>query len=90
MFERALVYGSWMQVIATLSLRGERILIASDLSLWNTFPTYRRGWGIESTFSALKTRGLNLEQTHMTQPDRLSRLFGLLSLALAWMVRVGA
>ncbi|SEJ69979.1 hypothetical protein SAMN04488058_1151, partial [Deinococcus reticulitermitis] len=51
--------------------------------------TYRLRWSIECTFSAMKTRGLNLEQTHMTQADRLSRLFGLLSLALAWMVRIG-
>lgn len=37
----------------------------------------------------MKMRGLNLEQTRMTQPARLSQLFGLLSLALAWMVRIG-
>lgn len=89
MFERVWVYGSWMGVVATLSPQGERVLVASDLSLWDTLTTYRLRWGIECTFSAMKTRGLNLEQTHMTQPDRLSRLFGLLSLALAWMVRIG-
>lgn len=89
LFERVWVYGSPMQVVATLSPQGERILIASDLSLDDTLTTYRQRWAIECTFSALKTRGLNLEQTHMTQPDRLSRLFGLLSLALTWMVRIG-
>lgn len=89
-FERVWVYGSWMQVVATLAPQGERVLVASDLSLWDTLTTYRLRWGIECTFAAMKTRGLNLEQTHMTQPDRLSRLFALLSLALAWMVRIGA
>lgn len=88
-FDGTWVYGSWMQVVATLSPQGERVLVASDLSLWDTLTTYRLRWGIECTFSALKTRGLNLEQTHMTQTDRLSRLFALLSLALAWMVRIG-
>lgn len=88
-FEQVWVYGSWMQVVATLSPRGERVLVASDLSVWDTLTTYRLRWSIECTFSAMKTRGLNLEQTHMTQPDRLSRLFGLLSLALSWMVRIG-
>lgn len=88
-FDGAWVYGSWMQVVATLSPQGERVLVASDLSLWDTLSTYRLRWGIECTFAAMKTRGLNLEQTHMTQPDRLSRLFGFLSLALAWMVRIG-
>lgn len=89
LLERIWVYGRWMRVVATLSPQGERLLVASDLSLWNTLTTYRLRWGIECTFSAMKTRGLNLEQTHMTQPDRLSRLFGLLSLALAWIVRIG-
>ncbi|UBV45481.1 transposase (plasmid) [Deinococcus taeanensis] len=88
-FEQIWVYGSWMQVVATLSPQGERVLVASDLSLWDTLTTYRLRWSIECTFSAIKTRGLHLEQTHMTQPDRLSRLFGPLSLALAWMVRIG-
>lgn len=63
--------------------------MASDLSVWATLTTYRLRWGIECTFAAMKTRGLNLEQTHMTQPDHLSPLFGLLSLVLAWMVRIG-
>lgn len=88
-FEDVMVYGSLMQVVATLSPQGERVLVASDLSVWDTLTTYRLRWNIECTFSAMKTRGLNLEQTHMHRPDRLSRLFGLLSLALAWMVRVG-
>ena len=37
----------------------------------------------------MKARGLGLEATHMTAPDRVSRLFGLLCIVLAWMVRVG-
>ena len=37
----------------------------------------------------MKARGLGLEDTHMTAHDRLSRLFGLLCIVLAWMVRVG-
>jgi len=45
---------------------------------------------IESAFSSLKSRGLNLKATHMTAPDRISRWFGLLCVALAWLTRVGA
>ncbi|WP_139322980.1 transposase, partial [Deinococcus marmoris] len=51
---------------------------------------YRMRWGIECTFSGMKSRGLGLEDTHMTAPDRIGRLFLLLSLAYAWMVRIGA
>ena len=41
------------------------------------------------TFSVMKTRGLKLEQTHMTAPERVGKLFGLLCIALVWMMRVG-
>ena len=89
LFERTWVYGGWMQVVITLSPAGDRVIVASDLPIVDVLNTYRLRWGIESTFSALKSRGLNLEATHMTAPERISRLFGLLCLALAWMARVG-
>lgn len=89
LFERAWVYGSPMQVVATLSLEGERVIVASDLSIPTTLEVYRQRWAIECTFSALKSRGLGLEETHMVNAARIERLFGLLTLALVWMVRVG-
>lgn len=89
LFERTWVYGGWMQVVVTLSPVGDRVIVASDLPVLDVLHTYRLRWGIECSFSALKSRGLNLESTHMTAADRISRLFGLLCIALAWMVRVG-
>lgn len=89
LFERAWVYGSQMQVVATLSPEGERVIVASDLSIPATLAVYRQRWTIECTFSALKSRGLGLEETHMVKAARIERLFGLLTLALVWMVRVG-
>jgi hypothetical protein len=87
--EKAWIYGSLMQVVATLSPQGERVIVASDLSLWDTLKVYRIRWGIECTFSGMKSRGLGLEETHMTAPDRIGRLFSLLSVAFAWMLRIG-
>ena len=57
--------------------------------LWDTLTVYKQRWAIETTFYALKSKGLNLEQTHMTKPERVENLFGLLTLALTWMLRVG-
>ena len=50
---------------------------------------YRRRWEIESLFAAMKSRGLNLETTHVTTPERIARLFGLLALAFVWAHLVG-
>jgi len=90
LFEGTWVYGGWMHVVITLSPAGDRVIVASDLPVLDVLKAYRLRWGIESAFSALKSRGLDLEATHMTAPERISRLFGLLSVALAWMARVGA
>ena len=45
---------------------------------------YKRRWEIETLFSAFKTRGFNLEETHMSNPKKLDTLFTLLSLAFVW------
>lgn len=59
------------------------------LATWKLDPTgasmlYRKRWEIETLFAALKSRGYNLEKTHLTNPDRIQRLIGLLSLTFAW------
>nr|WP_043804837.1 transposase [Deinococcus gobiensis] len=90
LFERTWVYGGWMHVVITLSPTGDRVIVASDLPVLDVLNTYRLRWAIESACSSLKSRGPNLEATHMTAPARISRLFGRLCIALAWMTRVGA
>ena len=66
----------------TLSPTGDRVIVASDLSVLDTLFTYQKRWRVERTFPAMKSRGLGLEDTHMTAPDRLSRLFGLLCIGI--------
>jgi hypothetical protein len=50
---------------------------------------YSTRWTIEQLFSALKSRGFNLEDTHLTNRVKLENLLGLLCLAAFWAVRVG-
>ena len=38
----------------------------------------------------MKTRGFNLEDTHVTHEERLQKLFALVALAFAWCHQVGA
>lgn len=40
-------------------------------------------------FAVMKRRGFNLEDTHMTDPERVSRLVAVLTLALCWGYKVG-
>ena len=44
---------------------------------------------IEYLFGALKTRGFNFEDTHLTHPDRISNLIIIMTIAYAWSYRCG-
>lgn len=50
---------------------------------------YANRWGIETLFGALKSRGFNLEETRLQDPERISRLLALLALAFTWAFVVG-
>ncbi len=50
---------------------------------------YAQRWEILALFAALKSRGYRLEETHLTAPDRVQRLIGLLALAFPWTHIVG-
>ena len=50
---------------------------------------YYRRWGIEVMFGNLKSRGFDMESTHMTKPERMNKLMGLLALACTWCLAVG-
>lgn len=51
---------------------------------------YRRRWTIETLFGNLKTKGFNLEDTHITNAEKLSTLLCVLSLSVALAVKTGA
>ena len=50
---------------------------------------YKKRWDIETMFAALKSRGFDLEETHVTEPDKVENLVGLLALAFGWTRLVG-
>ncbi|WP_293913563.1 IS4 family transposase [Deinococcus sp.] len=89
LFDKAYVYGNLMQVVVTRSPSGDLVALATDLPIWETCALYRQRLSIECTFSSMKSRGFGLEDSTMTQPDRLERLFGLLILAWVCCLRVG-
>ena len=50
---------------------------------------YLMRWKIELLFSAMKKRGFNLESTHIRDPERLSKLFFILSIAFILAYKTG-
>ena len=68
---------------------GEYLILVSPEFCEKPQEQYRKRWGIETLFGALKSRGFNLEDTHLKDPERLSRLLALLALAFTWAFVVG-
>lgn len=64
------------------------IVIASDYA-HRLIEDYAHRWGIETLFGIFKSRGFNLEDTHLQDSERLSRLVALLTIALCWAHRTG-
>jgi hypothetical protein len=68
---------------------GEYVIVAAPHVTAAALADYSRRWGIETLFGCLKTRGFRLEETHVTDPERLQKLVALLALAFCWAVVVG-
>jgi hypothetical protein len=45
--------------------------------------TYRQRWAIELCFACLKTKGFDIESTHLRASDRLEKMFAIASMAAA-------
>lgn len=66
---------------------GEWLVVATNAKPRNALDGYRKRWAIECLFGDTKTRGLNLEDTRLTNPRKLALLMGLVALAIAWAAR---
>ena len=51
--------------------------------------TYRRRWQIETMFKAMKSAGFNMEDTHLTDPERVGKLLLMVMIAFVWCYNIG-
>jgi hypothetical protein len=86
---KRLLWGHWLYISALRLEDGELLVIATQTAPQSAICDYAQRWGIETLFGIFKTRGFCLESTHLTDPERLSKLIGLLSLTLCWVVLTG-
>ena len=65
------------------------ILVTSGIDPAEATEFYEGRWDIETLFAALKSRGFDLEETKVTDPEKVENLVGLLALAFGWVRLVG-
>jgi hypothetical protein len=76
--------------IVILRLRtGELLALATNAEPRKALARYKARWRIETLFANLKSKGFNLEATHLTKLEKLSTLMALLALAVALSAKTG-
>lgn len=79
-----------VHLVCHRSQKGELVLLATNRAdLEQVLEIYKTRWSIETAFGFLKSKGFDLEETHLTKPKRIQLLLGVLSLALLWGLLVG-
>ena len=67
----------------------EFLIIVSFNKLERAMEYYKQRWQIETLFRGLKSSGFNIEATHVTDLDRLEKLFSLTMVAFVWCYKIG-
>jgi hypothetical protein len=86
---RKCLWGHWVYVAALRLEDNSLLLVIANERSQTLINDYAHRWGIETLFGIFKSRGFNLEDTHLQDSERLSRLFALLAIALCWAHRTG-
>ncbi|WP_171181044.1 IS4 family transposase [Ruegeria sp. HKCCD8929] len=92
-------WAGWLSGMKTISERklrfaakrirsGELLIVATNLDDGSRgLNLYRQRWGVECLFADAKTRGFNIEDTHITDPEKLGTLLVVIALAVTWAYR---
>lgn len=82
------VYLQGERIINSKTNRSEYLIICTCCQPAGSIRRYAERWYIENMFKDLKSNGFLLKCTHITAPDRLNTLMGILAIAYTWMIRI--
>ena len=84
-----LVYLSGAKSFDKTTGKIEFTIIASFNQHDQALINYKERWQIETMFRAMKSSGFNLEETHLTDLQRISKLLAVLAIAFVWAYLAG-
>ena len=84
-----LVYLSGVKTFIKSENKYDTLIIASFNKQDQAIINYKERWQIETMFRAMKTSGFNLEDTHLTDLERISKLLAVIAIAFVWVYRIG-
>jgi hypothetical protein len=82
--------GATLQCVTAMrSAKGELLVVIHPECLSTPIEIYTRRWEIETMFKALKSSGFNLEDTHLTDYDRIQTLLCVTAIAFCVAYKTG-
>ena len=85
-----LVDGVWVNAYIKKIERDDYLFLISNIEKVECLDQiYRRRWTIETVFQSFKSRGFNIEQTHIRDLNRVKKLIGLVSISFAFCIIAG-
>lgn len=76
---------AWVKLLNT----GDYLFLFGTVNVQYMGQLYRKRWAIEMVFQAFKTRGFNIENTHLNELHKLKKLIAFVSLAYAFTTSLG-
>jgi len=88
-FENCEIYGCHVNLSAMRLEDGKYLLLVGNDNPEKFAQDYKERWNIEELFACLKSRGFNFEDTHLTEPHKISKILAILTIAFLWAVKTG-
>jgi Transposase DDE domain len=88
-FKHCMVDGVWGSVVITTDAKGDLLYLFGTANVHYLEQFYQKRWTIETVFQAFKSRGFNLEDTHLNIDERLKKLIGIVSMSYAFCCALG-
>lgn len=83
------VFGQGLFLAGSKNECDELMIVVTNQTPKTAIAIYLRRWEIETLFCSLKSKGWQLENTHITDTKRLEKLVALLAVAFVWAHRIG-
>jgi hypothetical protein len=83
------ILGHDLYVAGLKLLDGNLLIVVTNEMPGDAIKKYSLRWEIETLFSCLKSRGFYFEDTHITDHERIKKLFVLLAIAFCWSHKTG-
>jgi len=77
------------KLYVTGMLLDELSVILSNYSSNTIADDYKKRWEIETLFGAYKSRGFNLEKTHLQDRDKIAKLLAVMAVTFVWAYIIG-